>query len=434
MELTGWGKYPAIDSEVIYPLSASKLLNGISSGPMSAQIARGLGRSYGDSSLAPRVISTAYLNHFVRFDKTAGLLTCSAGVSLRDVLAVFVPEGWFLPVTPGTKFVTIGGAIASDVHGKNHHLVGGFSDYVTSLKIATITEGVVECSHNQRPELFRATCGGMGLTGVVLEATIKLLPIQSAYIEESIIKANNLDEALSLFEAHRESTYSVAWIDCLSSGKSLGRSLLMLGEHAQTGELTAGKGAKLTIPVDLPGLLLNRYTIQAFNALYYKRVTKNHAMRRVHYESFFYPLDGVHQWNRMYGKNGFIQYQFVLPKEAGLEGMTSLLERIADSKRGSFLAVLKAFGPANDNYLSFPMEGYTLALDFKLESGLFELLDELDVIVGDYGGRIYLAKDARMSGEMFKQGYPNWHEFLEVRNQYDPDKLFGSLQSQRLGL
>lgn len=434
MELTGWGKYPAIDSEIVNPLSANDVLKSISDRPQTTLIARGLGRSYGDSSLAPCVISTAHLDHFIKFDETTGLLTCYTGVSLADILSVFVPKGWFLPVTPGTKYVTVGGAIASDIHGKNHHLEGSFTDHVSSLKIATASEGIIECSRDLHPELFRATCGGMGLTGIILEATLKLKPIQSAYINETIIKTRNLEEVLALFEEHQERTYSVAWIDCLSTGKSLGRSLLMLGEHAAEGKLTPGKSVKLTVPLDMPGILLNRYSIQAFNALYYHRVTKQHSERLAHYEPFFYPLDGVNQWNRIYGKNGFIQYQFVLPKDAGLTGMTSILKRIAQSKRGSFLAVIKVFGKGNDNYLSFPMEGYTLALDFKLEKGLFGLLDELDKIVLDYSGRLYMTKDARMSAEMLKQGHPGWNKFIEVRKQYGADKIFHSLQSQRLGL
>ena len=434
MELSGWGKYPTSESQAINPYCTSDVLKILSDNSPSTLIARGLGRSYGDSSLAPRVINTAYLDHFIHFDEVTGLLNCYAGISLAEILNVFVPKGWFLPVTPGTKFVTVGGAIASDVHGKNHHLEGSFTDHVTSLKIATASEGIIECSRELHPELFSATCGGMGLTGVILEATFKLKPIQSSYINETTIKARNLEEAMELFEEYQNRTYSVAWIDCLSTGKALGRSLLMLGEHATKGTLKSGKSGKVAIPIDMPSLLLNQYTIQAFNTLYYHRVTKKQSDHIVHYEPFFYPLDGIHQWNRLYGKNGFTQYQFVLPKEAGLTGMTSILKRIAQSKRGSFLAVLKSFGKGNDNYLSFPIEGYTLALDFKLERGLFKLLGELDKIILDYGGRLYLTKDARMSEDMFKESYPEWERFMDIRTRYGADQIFHSLQSQRLGL
>lgn len=434
MKLTGWGKYPSIDAELASPATSEGLLRQAVEQPQPAQIARGLGRSYGDSALAPHIISTVNLDQQLAFDEASGLLTCAAGASLEGILRDFVPKGWFLPVTPGTKFVTVGGAVASDVHGKNHHLEGSFANHLTSLKVATVSEGIVECSRNQRPELFHATCGGMGLTGVVMEATFQLKRIRSASIDQTLIKANNLGQALALFEEHHTSTYSLAWVDCLATGKSFGRSLLMLGEHAEEGDLIPGKPSRLAVPVDMPSALLNRPAMQLFNTLYYYRALMGSRNSQVHYEPFFYPLDGIHHWNRMYGKKGFTQYQFVLPKAAGLAGINALLGRIAASKHAPFLAVLKVFGKGNGNYLSFPMEGYTLALDFKLKRGLFQLLDELDEAVIAYGGRIYLAKDARMSEATLKQGYPDWQRFMEVRRHYGADKVFNSLQSQRLGL
>jgi FAD/FMN-containing dehydrogenase len=435
MEATGWGRYPVIESQLLSPATEAAVTQLLAaSEPPFCGITRGLGRSYGDSSLAKQQISTRQLDHFLAFDSDTGLLRCAAGVSLGDILRYFVPKGWFLPVTPGTKFITVGGAIASDVHGKNHHCEGSFSDHVRSLRLALPCGDVVSCSPEQKPELFRATCGGMGLTGVILDAIFRLKPITSAQIEQTTIKAGNLAEVIDLFAEYDGTTYSVAWIDCLARGNKLGRSLLTVGEHASEGELLPGKAAALTVPVDMPSMLLNRFSIQAFNTLYYNRVRAKKSNHSIHYEPFFYPLDGIHQWNRMYGKKGFTQYQFVLPKSAGLEGMTTVLERISQSRRGSFLAVLKAFGKGNANYLSFPMEGYTLALDFKLDQGLFALLDELDKIVLDYGGRIYLSKDVRMSEQTFKHSYPLWREFDNVRKHYGADKVFSSLQSQRLGI
>ncbi|MBP9727564.1 MAG: FAD-binding oxidoreductase [Gammaproteobacteria bacterium] len=432
MRLSGWGNYPIIEArshspQTIIDVSAC-LLNNNTLTP------RGQGRSYGDSSLSPQILSTLSLNHFIAFDEDTGVLSCEAGVSLADILSTFVPKGWFLPVTPGTKFVTVGGAIASDVHGKNHHVDGSFSDHVHSFQIIVADGSDIECSRILHPELFHATCGGMGLTGVIVSATIALKRVQSAYIDETVIKAKNLKEVFRLFEEHQTSTYSVAWIDCLSSGEFLGRSLLMLGEHAKEGGLIARKKKKLTIPFNMPSLLLNQYSISAFNVLYYHKQREQVTERRVHYDSYFYPLDSLNHWNRLYGKNGFTQYQFVLPKSAGLEGMTAILKEISASKRGSFLSVLKAFGPGNENYLSFPMEGYTLALDFKIAPGLFDLLDKLDSIVLHYGGRIYLTKDVRMSELIFKQSYTKWPDFAKIRTQYGADKQFHSLQSSRLGL
>ena len=435
MKLTSWGRYPCIESNIITPLSTADVLHAISSDIL---IARGLGRSYGDSALSPNVISTTYLDHLLAFDDNDGILTCSAGISLATIAAVFVPRGWFLPVTPGTQFVTVGGAIASDVHGKNHHLAGSFSGHISSLKIATVSDGVVECSRALHPELFHATCGGMGLTGVILEATLKLQPVTSAYIDVTQIKTKNLAETLDLFEKHRLATYSVAWIDCLATGQSLGRSILMLGEHAKQGQLTPAKASKLSVPINMPSLLMNRYTIQLFNSLYYHRILKQQTFQPMHYRPFFYPLDSIHHWNRMYGKRGFVQYQCVLPKSSGVTGMMAIMQQIVNFRRGSFLAVLKVLGKANRNLLSFPIEGYTLALDFKLtahpDRALFALLDALDNIVLDYGGRVYLTKDARMSEQTFKQSYAKWQEFLRIRKAYGADRIFNSLQSQRLGL
>ncbi len=353
---------------------------------------------------------------------------------MAELLGVFVPRGWFLPITPGTKFVSIGGAIASDVHGKNHHLHGCFSECVDSIQLLLADGSQMQCSRSERPELFHASCGGMGLTGLIVAATLRLLRIDSAYIEQTTYKATNLEEALALFEAHSTSTYSVAWIDCLARGAALGRSLLMLGEHARDDQLALPAKSKLSVPLDMPSFLLNRFSVQVFNELYYQRIRQHESKQRVSYESFFYPLDGLQQWNRLYGKQGFVQYQFVIPKAAGLQGMRAILERISASHRGSFLAVLKVFGASNDNLLSFPMDGYTLALDFKMEAGLLALLEELDRMVLAYGGRLYLAKDARMSEATFKQSQPNWQQFQEIRAQYGALGKFASLQSRRLGL
>lgn len=427
-KITSWGKYPLVDAN-IYALSKIQMLNN----EKQTCLARGLGRSYGDSALSENIFITERLNHFISFDKKTGQLHCEAGVSLGEVLMNFVPKGWFLPVTPGTKFVTVGGAIASDVHGKNHHLDGSFSDHVISLTLI-INGQELTCSREENPSLFYATCGGMGLTGIIADAIFKLRPITSAYVNQKVIKIKNLETALELFEQYKNVTYSVAWIDCLSTGDSLGRSLMMLGEHSNKGDLTSHKDGLLNMPCDMPSFLLNKYTIQAFNSAYYNKQLVEEVNKTVHYNSFFYPLDSVSNWNRMYGGRGFTQYQFVIPKTAGKEGLTEILEVIAESKQGSFLAVLKVFGDSNKNYLSFPMEGYTLALDFKLNDKLFALLDRLDIIVKKYNGRLYLSKDVRMSEKMFKSCYPRWEEFQALRKEYRTDELYHSLQSKRIGL
>lgn len=430
MVLQGWGRYPRTEGLTLWPSALGDIPQMLGQ-PL---IPRGYGRSYGDSSLAPVALETRRCNHLLAFDQSNGLLHCQAGASLSDILAVFVPLGWFLPVTPGTRFISVGGAIASDVHGKNHHVDGCFSTCLEEMELLLADGSRVTCSRSERGELFRATCGGMGLTGIILTAKLRLRRVPSAFIEQTTHKASNLDEALDLFERHHASTYSVAWIDCLARGKALGRSLLMLGEHSPEGGLQLPMRPALGIPMDMPGFLLNRYSIQAFNALYYNRIQRPESHQRVSYEGFFYPLDGISQWNRLYGREGFVQYQFVIPREAGLLGLRAILKRIADSQRGSFLAVLKAFGPHNGNLLSFPLEGYTLALDFKMEPNLLPLLDELDAMVLDHGGRLYLTKDARMSAATFKRSYPNWQQFQAVRASVGALGRFASLQSRRLGL
>lgn len=428
-KISGWGNYPAINSHV----KSFKSLDALETLDYPV-IPRGMGRSYGDSSLAPSMIEMTNHHRLVSFDKASGLLVCGAGLTFDEILKIFVPKGWFLPVTPGTKFITVGGAIASDVHGKNHHLDGSFSDHVEFIKLFIPEKGIVTCSVSENVELFRASCGGMGLTGIIVEAAFKLKAIESAFIKQKTVKAKNLQESLELFEEYNEATYSVSWIDCLSTGENLGRSLITLGEHATAGELISHSYGKLKMPINAPSFMLNAYSIKAFNHLYYHRVREKYSEQLVHYDPYFYPLDGILNWNKMYGKKGFVQYQCVIPKEAGFNGMETILKKIAESKKGSFLAVLKTFGKGNSNYLSFPMEGYTLALDFKLEQGVFELLNQLDEIVADLGGRLYLTKDARMSEAFFKKTYVNWEKFQQVRAECGADKFFKSLQSQRLGL
>jgi len=432
MNVHGWGRYPRVDAELAHPLSAVQCAAALKEG--TPLIARGLGRSYGDSALAPQMLCTRYLDHFRAFDAASGLLACDAGVSLDSVLRSFVPRGWFLPVTPGTRFVTVGGAIASDVHGKNHHVHGTFCAHVRQIELLLGDGSRVTASPAENAELFHATCGGMGLTGVILSATLQLKRIAASDILETTLKAPSLDAVLEGFEAHAASTYSVAWIDCLARGASLGRSLLMLGEHAEDGALAVQARPPTPVPFDMPDALLNRTTVQAFNMLYYGRRRRPSTTRRIPFETFFYPLDALADWNRIYGKPGFVQYQFVLPKDAGLTAFHEVLKRIAESGRGSFLAVLKVFGNANDNLLSFPVAGYSLALDFKAEPAVFELLDTLDRIVLQHGGRLYLAKDARMSEATFKASYPRWQEFEATRARWHAHGHFASLQSRRLGL
>lgn len=432
MEISGWGRYPKIDAQIIRPKTGGDCSAALKE--LGVLIPRGLGRSYGDSSLASQVLETTGLQYFQEFNPETGVLACDAGVSLYEILNVFVPKGWFLPVTPGTRFVTVGGAIASDVHGKNHHIDGTFCEHVLSFDIALGNGEIMTASPLQNADLFHATCGGMGLTGVIVAARIQLKPISASDILEVTIKAPNLDAVLDGFEKYADSTYSVAWIDCLAKGADLGRSLLMIGEHATEGGLKVVSKKPLTIPMDAPAQLLNPLSIKAFNTLYYGKVLQAEQSRRTSFETYFYPLDQILHWNRLYGKPGFLQYQFVIPKNEGRVGMRRILDEIVGSGQGSFLAVIKIFGRQNKNFLSFPIEGYTLALDFRFTPTILKLLDRLDQLVLEYGGRIYLTKDARMSEQTFKSGYPLWEEFERVRKKYHAIGKFSSLQSRRIGL
>lgn len=433
--ITNWNNYPVVEaSEISFDYEkeiAAKL--------SKTCIPHGNGRCYGDASLSTDVVNTLRYDKVLAFDEVNGIITCQSGLLLSDLLQVIVPRGWFLPVTPGTKFITVGGAVASDVHGKNHHVDGSFSRHVVSMSVLTGTGETFVCSPSDNSDLFWATCGGMGLTGIILDVRFRLKRINTAYIRQKQIKARNLHEIMGLFEENVDATYSVAWIDCLKQGRNFGRSILMLGEHATVDEVRTEKfllpkeKALVTVPFHFPSFVLNGFTVKLFNTLYYAKNYRRVMDSVAHYDGFYYPLDSILGWNKIYGKKGFVQYQFVLPLATSKQGLVDIMTRINKRGTGSFLAVLKLFGD-QDNLISFPMRGYTLALDFPIQSGLFEFLDELDKVVADYGGRIYLSKDARMKSEIFWKTYPHAQEFKNILQKYDPDNRFVSQLSQRLTL
>jgi len=430
MSFISWGMYPKIKNTV-FEFDEEETLKQIIH-ENDDLIPYGNGRSYGDSALSSNIINVKPKNYFIKFDEESGLLHTQAGVLLADILESFVPRGWFLKVTPGTKLITIGGAIASDVHGKNHHIEGCFSECVEEFNLM-LPNGEIKLV-KKGDELFKATCGGMGLTGVILDAKISLKKINSQYINQTTIKTKNLKETFDAFEKYSHLPYSVAWIDCLAKDEDIGKCLLMVGDFADDGDLNFKEKKKKTIPFNFPSFALNNLSVKAFNWMYYKKAPNGESQQKVDIDTFFYPLDAINNWNRIYGKNGFTQYQFILPKEKSYEGLEKILGTIANSGKGSFLAVLKLYGKANKNYLSFPMEGYSLALDFKIEKGLFELLDRFDEIVLEYGGRIYLAKDVRVSKETFEKGYPNIEKFRAFRKKNGMSEKFVSLQSKRVGI
>ncbi len=432
MSLKSWGNYPKINSQILNFNNYQDLSCIIKKN--HNLISYGYGRSYGDSALSKKQIQMRPNKLFLEFDKLSGILHVQSGVLLSEILDSFISKGWFLKIVPGTKFVTIGGAIASDIHGKNHHREGCFSECVEMFHLMLPDGSVVRCSRKENLELFLATCGGMGLTGVILDAKIQLTKIQSKYINQQTIKTENLKETFEAFEKYKNASYSVAWIDCLAKGFNLGRCLLMVGDFSSDGVLDYQVKKKISIPFYFSSFFLNSLTVKAFNYLYYSRMETPISNQKIDIDKFFFPLDSIAHWNRIYGKNGFIQYQFILPKDASFIGLEQILKEISKSGKGSFLAVLKLYGEANQNYLSFPMKGYSLALDFKMETGIFELLNRLDKIVVKYRGRIYLSKDSRVSQEVFEQGYPEINQFRKIRKKYSMNEKFNSLQSIRLDI
>lgn len=435
--IANWGNFPVMESEEQTFTFSEQLKESVLQSDLI--IARGNGRCYGDASLEKNTLSTLKYDKILSFDSVNGIFECQSGITLDKILEVIVPKGWFLPVTPGTKFITVGGAVASDVHGKNHHVDGSFSAHVMEMDVLLSSGETLTCSTTQFPDLFWATCGGMGLTGVITRVKFDLKKIETSYIKQKQIKAENLDEVLRLFDEYKDYTYSVAWIDCLKKGKSFGRSILMLGEHARVNELDANQKIEplklpakkqISFPFTLPSFILNQITVKAFNFLFYAKNLKKEINNVVSYEPFFYPLDAVLHWNRGYGKKGFLQYQFVLPLESK-QGLIEILHRISDAGMGSFLAVLKVFGE-QDDLISFPKKGYTLALDFPVRKNLFPFLDELDKIVMQYNGRLYLSKDARMNADVFWKSYENASEFQEIVKKYNPGFKINSVQARRL--
>lgn len=428
MSLYSWGMYPIINNQSTSFNNENSLKNYLSQGITS--IPYGNGRSYGDSALLENIIYCKSYNYFLDFDESNGILHCQSGVLLAEILTIIVPKGWFLKVTPGTKLITLGGAIASDVHGKNHHIEGCFSECIEQMRIMLPNGDIQICTKDD--ELFHATCGGMGLTGVILDAKISLKRIYSKNISQTTIKTRSLRETFDTFEQYAYLSYSVAWIDCLAKGDKIGKCLLMAGDFTDDGDLDYHEKKKFSIPFNFPSFALNNLSVKAFNWLYYGKAPNGISQQKIDIDTFFYPLDSINNWNRIYGKGGFTQYQFILPKEVSYAGLHDILTAIAESGKGSFLAVLKLYGKSNKNYLSFPMEGYSLALDFKIEKGLFELLDQLDAIVLKYKGRIYLTKDVRVSKETFEAGYPLIEKFRTFRKAINADKMFQSLQSKRV--
>ena len=439
-KLAGWGNYPVVESLTLNPRDKEDAQDDLKKGPV---IARGLGRSYGDQAVNANnyVAICTKMDHFLHWDEKEGILECEAGVSLEEIITVFGPKGWLPMICPGTKFVTIGGAIANDIHGKAHHIDGSFVNCVLSFTILLADGTTLDASRTENADLFWANFGGLGLLGVILRARIRLRKVETTYFRQKSLVIKNLDHMLEALDKYdHEYNYSVAWIDALAKGSRLGSGVLTLGNAAKLAELPEKlkadplklhKVGKLAVPFFLPSFALNGLTVRMLNKVI--AFVQNSPKEFVHYEKFFFPLDAINNWNKGYGKRGFIQYQFVIPEDNGKQHLTEILQMIAGSGCTPFLNVFKRMGEAQ-GILSFPFKGYTLAIDFPVTKELLAFTPKLDAKVLSAGGRLYLGKDALLQETTFKAMYPQHQQWMAIKQKYDPANRFSSNISRRLGL
>ena len=433
-----WGRYPRYAGRIVplnwqsdYPAKVEGLHNGA--------LPVGMGRSYGDSCLLNEgnLLLTTGMDRLLAFDEATGLLTAEAGITLAQILDFAVPKGWFLPVTPGTKYVTLGGAIANDIHGKNHHVAGTFGCHVTQFELVRSDGTRKHCSRTDNPDWFAATIGGLGLTGVMVWAQVRLRGIVSRMIDYEGIQFHGIDEFLALTEQSGHVEYTVSWIDCASTGKNFARGVFMLGDHAKIpGELKPSPEPKLVFPFEAPGFALNHTTVSLFNTVFFHKQGKARVKALQDYEPFFYPLDKVLRWNRLYGKRGLLQFQYAIPWEHAREGTEAILREVAKSGLASFLAVLKAFGDVpSPGLMSFPQPGITLALDFPIKPDVtFPLFERQADMTREFGGRLYPAKDAAMTAAQFQQFYPQWEQLRRFKDPLLTSSFWERVTGDRPGL
>ena len=415
-----WGRYPRYNAKVV-PLNWQGDFPRVTSGMHNGALPVGMGRSYGDVCLLEggNLLLTTGMNRLIDFDPETGLLTAESGITLAQILDFAVPRGFFLPVTPGTKYVTLGGAIANDIHGKNHEVAGSFGCHVPSFELVRSDGTRRICSATENPEWFAATIGGMGLTGVITWAQLRLKPIVSRLIDYEGIQFHGIDEFLELKQQYQHVEYTVSWVDCVSTGKNFARGIFMAGDHSRTpAALKPSPDPKMVFPFDAPGFALNRTTVSMFNTVFFHKQMKPRVKTLQDYEPFFYPLDKVLHWNRLYGKEGLLQFQYAIPWEHAKEGTIAILHEIAKSGLASFLAVLKAFGDIPSlGMMSFPQAGIMFALDFPIKADVsFPLMQRLGDMTREFGGRLYPAKDAAMTASQFQAFYPQWQQFARFRD------------------
>ena len=415
-----WGRYPLYNADLRH-LHWQGDFPGAIQGVHHGVLPVGMGRSYGDVCLLRdgTLLDATSMNRLLAFDPETGLLTAEAGVTLAQILDFAVPRGYFLPVTPGTKYVTLGGAIANDIHGKNHHIAGTFGNHVTQFELVRSDGARLHCTPLENPDFYSATIGGMGLTGVITWAQVRLKPIVSRMVDYQGLQFHGIDEFLDLTERSQHIEYTVSWVDVTSQGKNFCRGIFMQGDHSQVpAPLKPSTAPKLVFPMELPGWALNSTTVGLFNTLFFNKQIKSRVTALQDYEPFFYPLDAVLKWNKMYGKRGLLQFQYVIPWEHARQGTVAILREVAKSGLASFLAVLKAFGDVpSPGMMSFPKPGITLALDFPIKPDVsFALFDRLAEMTHEFGGRLYPAKDARMTAAQYQAFYPQWERFARYKD------------------
>ena len=431
--INGWGRYGIYKTKLYKPKTISTIKKKLNNSSIDTFICRGLGRSYGDSSINNKIINLSNFKKKFKISKKKKEIECTSNFSIKEILPILLKENFFLNVTPGTQYVTIGGAIASDIHGKNHHKDGSFCDYVNEIKILLANGKIIKCTKTKNQKLFFSTCGGMGLTGIILSAKIQLLKVPSNFIKETIIKSTSLLETLSYFKKYNHKKYLACWIDTNAKNKNLGRGIVYIGEHAKHKNKNYVKHSSLKIPFDFPSLFLNNFFLKLLSKIYFLKNLK-FKERIIDLKKYFYPLDNIENWNKIYGKMGFVQIQILLSNQNPVANLRKIILFFQQKNQISFFSTLKKMGKKNKNLLSFPENGYTITFDIKNNSNLKTFYNELEKILIKMNAKIYLTKDALMTKEYFQKTYLNINKFIRYKKIYDPKCKFTSYQSKRLGI
>lgn len=444
--ISGWGLYPKSSSKLYRPERSREAHQFLKSPKPGQLIARGSGLAYGDAATNSQqaVMLTQYLNHIISFDENLGIIHCQAGTTLEDILNLCIPRGWFLAVTPGTARASAGGCLACDVHGKNHHTTAGsFANHISNVHILTGAGNVVICDKEQNSDLFWATAGGMGLTGIILELSIQLIPIVNTRLDTKNIPTSNLEETFLILDDNNDFSYSVAWLNGTSTGSRLGKGIVMLAEHINEHPQKAvhepinwSPIKRYHLPIGLPAFATHKYLMALANSFIYHSYSRpGKASQAVSFKDSFYPLDIIDNWNILFGKAGFVEYQIVVPVDTAFEVLKTILEMMIKNGYHSFFSSMKRMGKANAGILSFPIDGYCMSLDIQIQDKkLFKLLDTFDELVVNAGGRVYLAKDSRLGQAKMQGMYPALEDMKKILQQYDPNGVYGSDMSRRLGL